>query len=152
MPATATATREDAQIRERLDALAAALRAKDVDALMTHYSPDVVVFDLPMALQTRGADAYRKNFERWFAAVEGPIDYEMRDVRITASGDLAFCHYLAHVKSVRKTSNETGYWTDYWVRVSAGCRTLNGRWLITHEHISVPVDMATTKAARGLQP
>lgn len=152
MPATATPTREDAQLRERLAALARALRAKDINALMAHYAPDVVVFDLPAALQCRGADAYRKNFEAWFASVQGPIDYEMRDLRITASGDVAFCHYLARVKSTRKSAEKTDYWADYWVRVSAGCRKMNDRWMVTHEHISVPVDMATTQAARNLQP
>ena len=82
MPPTRTATREDAQIRARIDTLAQALRAKDIDALMAHYAPDVVTFDLP-PLQTQGADAYRNNFEAWFASVQGPIDYEIHDLRIT---------------------------------------------------------------------
>jgi ketosteroid isomerase-like protein len=145
-------TREDAQILECMDALAGALRAKDIDALMAHYAPDVVVFDLPAALQCRGADAYRRNFETWFAAVQGPIDYEMRDLRVTTSGEVAFCHYLAHVRGTRKTAGKTDYWADYWVRVTAGCRKVNGRWMVTHEHVSVPVNMTTTQAVRDLQP
>lgn len=140
---------EDVQIRRRLETLARALREKDVDALMSHYSIDVVVFDLPMALQCRGADAYRKNFESWFAMVEGPIGYEMRDLRIATGGDVAFCHYLARVKTTRK---QAAYWSDYWVRVSAGWRKAHGEWTVIHEHISVPVDMATTKAVRDLHP
>jgi uncharacterized protein (TIGR02246 family) len=133
MPATTTPTREDAQIRECMDALARALRAKDINALMAHYAPDVVTFDL-MPLQTQGADAYRKNFEAWFASVQGPIDYEMRDLRITMQDDVAFGHYLGRVKSTRTTGEKN----DYWVRVSAGLRKLNGRWRLTHEHVSVP--------------
>jgi ketosteroid isomerase-like protein len=72
----------DVQIRECLDAWARALRAKDIDALMAHYAPDIVTFDL-MPLQSLGVDAYRKNFEVWFASVQGPIDYEIRDLGIT---------------------------------------------------------------------
>ena len=34
---------------------------------MTFYANDVVVFDVRPPLDTRGADAYRQNFERWFA-------------------------------------------------------------------------------------
>jgi ketosteroid isomerase-like protein len=143
---------ENAQIRERLETLARALRDKDVDALMAHYSPDVEVFDLPMALHCRGADAYRRNFESWFAMVDGPIGYELHELRIATGGEVAFCHHLARVKTTRKHTGKTGYWADYWVRVSAGWRKLNGRWMVTHEHISVPVDMATTKAARDLRP
>jgi uncharacterized protein (TIGR02246 family) len=133
MPTTTTPTTDDARIREFIDALAQALRAKDIDALMGHYAPDVVVFDL-MPLQTLGADAYRKNFEAWFASVQGPIDYQVRDVRVTRGDDVALCHYVGHVATTRTTGERA----EYRVRVTAGCRKLDGRWIITHEHVSVP--------------
>lgn len=143
MPTTTTATRDDVQIRELIDASARALRAKDIDALMSHYAPDMVTFDL-MPLHLQGAGAYRKNFERWFASVQGPIDYEMRDMRLMVRDDVAFCHYLGHVKSTRTT----GVKTDYWVRVTAGLQKRNGQWLITHEHVSVPfIEMEAMQAS-----
>ena len=148
MPTTTTSTRDDAQIRERMDALAQALRAKDINALMAHYAPGIVTFDLRPPLQVQGVDAYRKNFEAWFAAVQGPIDYEIRDLRITVSDDIAFCHSLNHVKSTR-TSGER---VDYWVRVTSGLQKLNGRWMVTHEHVSVPIKLETMQAAFDLQP
>jgi uncharacterized protein (TIGR02246 family) len=142
---TATTTREDAQIRERIDTLAQALRTKDIDALMAHYAPEVVTFDL-MPLQSPSADAYRKNFEAWFGSVQGPIDYEIRHLRIAMNGDVAFSHHLARVQSTR-TSGEKN---DYWVRVTAGLRKMNGRWMVTHEHISVPFkDGEALQAALG---
>ena len=135
MPATSTLTptQDDPQIRARIDGLIRALRAKDIDALMAHYAPDTVTFDL-MPLQTSGRDAYRKNFEAWFASVQGPIDFEIRDLRITGNDDVAFCHYLGHVKCTRTT----GAQADYWVRVTAGCRRLNTQWTVIHEHVSMP--------------
>jgi uncharacterized protein (TIGR02246 family) len=147
MATTSTPVRDDAQIRDLVDSLAQALRAKDLDALMAHYAPDVVVFDLPPPLHRRGADAYRKNFEGWFAMVEGQIDYQVSELRIAIGGDVAFFHHLARVRTRRKTGDETGYWSDYSVRVSSGCRKVNGRWKIVHEHISVPLDMQTLRAA-----
>jgi uncharacterized protein (TIGR02246 family) len=133
MPPTTIAARDDAQIRACIDASAQALRAKDIDALMAYYSPDVVTFDL-MPLQRQGAAAYRKNFEAWFASVQGPIDFEIRDLRITMGDDVAFCRYLGWVKSTRATGEKA----DYRVRVTAGLQKINGRWLISHEHVSVP--------------
>ena len=133
MPTTTTRTRDDAQIRECIDASAGAIRAKDLNALMAHYAPDVVTFDL-MPLQSQGVDAYRKNFEAWFASVQGPIDYETHDLRLTTRDDVAFCHYLGRVKSTRATGEKT----DYWVRVTAGLQKMNGEWMVTHEHVSVP--------------
>jgi uncharacterized protein (TIGR02246 family) len=133
----------DVQIRECLDAWARALRAKDIDALMAHYTPDILTFDL-MPLQSLGVDAYRKNFEVWFASVQGPIDYEIRDLGITIRDDVAFCHYLGHVRSTRTTGEKN----DYWVRVTMGFQKLNGRWMVTHEHVSVPfTDGETLRAA-----
>jgi ketosteroid isomerase-like protein len=57
MPTTTTSTGDDAQIRERMEALAQALCAKDIDALMAHYAPGVVTFDLRPPLQVQGVDA-----------------------------------------------------------------------------------------------
>jgi uncharacterized protein (TIGR02246 family) len=147
MPTTTT-TRKDAQIRECIDALAQALRAKDINALMAHYAPDVVTFDLRPPLQVSGVDAYRKNFEAWFASMQGPIDYEIRDLRITMSDDVAFCHSLSHVKSTRTTGEKA----DYWVRVTSGFQKMNGQWMVTHEHVSMPFNMQTMQAALDLQP
>lgn len=134
---------EDVAIRQRLDAAAQAIRAKDIEALMPHYTPDVVTFDVLPPPQVSGASAYRKNFQAWFGSAQGPIDYEMHDVRIAAHGDIAFCHYRGHVKLTRKN----GHKADYWVRVSAGFRRVDGAWLIAHEHVSMPADMAALGAA-----
>jgi uncharacterized protein (TIGR02246 family) len=152
MPTTPTPTptpaREDAQIRERVDAVARALRAKDVDALMKHYAADMVTFDIGPPLHIRGVDAYRKNFERWFGSVQGPIDYEVHDLRIAVREDVAFCHSVCHVRSQR-TNGERA---DYWVRVTSGLQKSNGQWLIAHEHVSMPIDMQTMQAAPDPQP
>jgi uncharacterized protein (TIGR02246 family) len=142
MPTTTTRTRDDAQIRECIDASARAIRAKDINALMAHYAPDVVTFDL-MPLQSQGVDAYRKNFEAWFASVQGPIDYETQDLRLTTRDDVAFCHYLGRVKSTRTTGEKT----DYRVRVTAGLQRMNGEWMVTHEHVSVPFTNRETMLA-----
>ena len=48
------------EIRALMDDLARAIHAKDVDALMGHYAPDVLTFDLLAPLQYSGADAIRK--------------------------------------------------------------------------------------------
>jgi uncharacterized protein (TIGR02246 family) len=142
MPTTTTPTRNDAPIRQRIDAWAGALRAKDLHALLAHYAPDIVTFDL-VPLQTLGVDAYGKNFEAWFAVVQGPIDYEIRDLGITTKDDFAFCHYLGHVRYTR-TSGEK---TDYWVRVTMGFEKMNGQWMVTHEHVSLPFPNRDTMRA-----
>ena len=139
-------TPEEAEIRENLGGLAHVLRAKDIEVLMTHYAADTVVFDLRPPPRIESAAAYRRNFEAWFASVDGPIDYEVHELTVTARDDVAFCHSLCRVRSTRTNGDKA----DYWVRVTSGMRKTNSRWLITHEHISMPIDLESMKAQPGL--
>lgn len=141
MPA-ATVTTDEARISDFIAGVAQAIRAKDLDALMAHYAPDAVIFDL-MPLQTMGRDAYRRNFESWFSMVKGPIEFEIRDLRIMTREDVAFGHYTSRVRCTRTS----GARTDYQIRVTAGFRKLDGRWLITHEHVSLPFASAEAMQA-----
>ncbi|HKE95541.1 MAG TPA: SgcJ/EcaC family oxidoreductase [Povalibacter sp.] len=142
-----TASDEEASIRERLNAWASALHARDLDTLMTLYASDTVTFDLMPPHQVDGADRYRQNFERWFAAMPGPISYEMHDWRVTTGDDVAFCHGLGHVRSTGAGAEQAGY----WVRVTVGLRKRNGQWMMVHDHVSMPIDMQTGKAVRELR-
>ncbi|HET9472584.1 MAG TPA: nuclear transport factor 2 family protein, partial [Steroidobacteraceae bacterium] len=105
---------EDAAVRDRIETLAQAIRNKDVDAVMSHYAPDVFVFDVMPPMDVHGANDYRKNFEKWFASMQGPIDYQMNDLHISMSDSHAFCHFVAHVIGTRRTGEKA----DYWVRVT----------------------------------
>jgi uncharacterized protein (TIGR02246 family) len=147
MPTT-TIPREEAEIREHIDRLAQAIRAKDVKALMPLYAPNMAVFDVMAPLQRKGRDAYRENFEAWFASTQGPIDYEIRDLHIATSGDVGVCHHLGHVRSTR-TSGEKA---DYWVRVTSSLEKTTDHWLVTHEHVSLPIHMETGRAAYDAKP
>jgi uncharacterized protein (TIGR02246 family) len=139
---------EEGQIRQLLDQWGKALRAKDLNTLMSYYAPDILMFDIVLPLYYQGVDAYRKNFAAWFASVQGPIDYETRDLRLTIGDEVAFCHSLNQVRSTRIT----GEATETWVRVTVGFRKMAGTWRITHEHVSVPCDMETSHASLDLTP
>jgi ketosteroid isomerase-like protein len=82
------------EIRQLVDDFAAAVRSKNVDAVMSNFAPNVMTFDVVGPLQSIGTDAARKRSEEWFASFEGPIGYQIRDLTISAAGDIAFCHSL----------------------------------------------------------
>jgi ketosteroid isomerase-like protein len=149
MTTTSNIANVEAQIRDRIDNWAKAVRAKDVNGVMSHYASDILTFDLAPPLEYKGANAYRKNWEAWFPTFRGPIGYEIRDLRITASDDIAFCHSLNRISGTRTNGEET----DVWVRATVGLRKINGKWMVTHEHISVPFYMdGSDKAALDLKP
>ena len=143
-----TMTSTQSEVRALLDRWSEAIRLKDIDRLMALYSPDIVYFDVVPPLQYSGSAALRRNFLRWFDAWESAIGGEIRDVHILASGDLAVAHLLHRTSGTLKTGREVGY----WVRATVCCQRSNDRWVITHEHISLPVDVASGRIAMDLVP
>jgi ketosteroid isomerase-like protein len=123
-----------------LNRRAEACREKNIDRLMSLYSPDIVYFDVVPPLQGFvGLAAVRGNFLRWFDEYEGKIGLETRDQRITVAGDVAFVHML-HIDKGNIHFAKAGL-KEAWVRSTVCCRrSPSSEWLITHEHISWPFE------------
>ena len=136
------------EVRAVVDNLAEAIRTKDVEALMGHYAPDVLAFDLLPPLQYVGADAIRKRVSEWLSSFQGSIGLEMRNLSITASDDVAFCHSLNGVSGTTKG----GAKVDMWWRATNCFRKIDGKWFVAHGHSSEPFDMESGKALLGLKP
>lgn len=145
-----TANRSEAEpvIRGLVDRWAKAIRAKDVDGVVANYAPDVVAFDIVPPLRSVGIDAQRGGLEAWFPTWRGPIGYDVRDLTITAGDDVAFSQSLNRISGTKTDGEEV----DVWVRVTVGYRKLDGRWMVTHEHVSVPFDMENGQALVDLKP
>jgi uncharacterized protein (TIGR02246 family) len=141
-------TKDDAAIQELVDRYVKAVRARDLDGVMSVYAPDLVAFDVVPPMQYVGAEAFRKPWQEAFERYQGPIQYEVRDLSIVASGDVAFSHSLNRISGTMKNGQKT----DQWLRWTVGYRKTNGKWRIAHLQISVPVDMRTGKAALDLKP
>jgi ketosteroid isomerase-like protein len=143
------ATKDEAQIRQEAESWAKALSFKNLGVVMGHYAEDILVFDLAPPLQYKGRAAYRKNWADWFLTFEGPIGYEIRDLSITASDDVAFSYSLNRISGKRTDGEQT----TVWIRATVGFRKIGGRWMITHEHFSVPFYMEPPyKASLDLKP
>jgi len=121
-------------LRQRIEQLAQAIRHKDVDGLMAFYSPEVVAFDVQPPLEARGAAAYRENFVRWFDSFDGPIDFQLKNLRVVPGEPVSFCHYLSLIVGAKPRGGTVGY----WARGTTCFERRDGEWLVTHEHISMP--------------
>jgi ketosteroid isomerase-like protein len=136
------------EVRALLDSRSEAIRTKDIDQLMSFYSPDIVYFDLVPGLQYTGSPALRPRFLEWFDGYEGSIGQEIRDLNISASGDIAVAYMLIRASGTLKNGHEVGF----WVRATSCCQRSNHKWSITHEHVSLPVDVGSGSAAMDLVP
>ena len=136
------------EVRELLDRRSEAVWAKDIDRLMSFYSPDVVYFDLVPGLQYIGSSALQARFSHWFDAFEGPIGQEISDLNISVSGDLAVASMLIRASGTLSNGHEVGY----WVRATSCCQRSDHGWSVMHEHISLPVDFESRSAVMDLAP
>jgi ketosteroid isomerase-like protein len=143
-------TADEAAISALLEVRARAIRAKDAEAALSPCAPDFLCYDLAPPLARAGAAALdRGGLTAWFDTWRGPIRYDLRDLAITVSGDIAFGHGLLRIGGTKKD----GYEADLWTRQTVCLRRRNGAWQLVHEHVSTPFYMdGSLRAAVDLQP
>jgi uncharacterized protein (TIGR02246 family) len=128
---------DETHIRTLVENWAKAARGKAMEGVLAHHADDMVMFDVPMPLQSRGMDEYRKTWELFFAnSPGGPGSFDLTELQITASGTVAYCHAILGVMDTRG-------------RLTMGLRKENGRWLIAHEHHSYPLELGTSNQSEG---
>lgn len=141
-------TSPESEVQALLAEWSRAIRTKDIDRLMTLYAPDIVYFDVVPPLQYTGAAAVRRNFLRWFDVWASAIGVDIRDVHVVASSEVAVASMLHYTSGTLKNGREVGY----WVRATVCCQQSDHRWVIAHEHVSLPVDVASRTAVMDLAP
>lgn len=125
-----------------------AIRTKDIDLLMVHYSADVIYYDVVPPLRYVGSEALRKRFLEWFGSYATEVGQEIRDLKVWADGDIAIAAMLIQSSGTLRSGQKIGA----WARATSCFQRSNNRWLITHEHISLPVDPRSGTIAFGLEP
>ena len=149
-PHTKTTNSDEVEIRALWDRWGKAFESHDIEGIMSLYAPGdaVVAYDVAPPLQYKGKDSYRKDYFEFLAQYEGPIQVEFRDMRVMSSGDVGFIHGLERFTGKLKN----GQSSDMWLRATSGLRKMNGKWLIVHDHVSVPTDFESGKAMLDLKP
>jgi PhnB protein len=142
-----TASRDEVAVRAVIEAISAATRSKDAAAFIRHFAPEVRSFDIAPPLQSTGVD--RAGLESWYATWKGGIEYEVSQLHIEISGDLALATALNRLGGTKAD----GEVTSVWLRATLGLRRSDDRWLVVHQHNSVPFYMdGSVKAAVDLAP
>ncbi|WP_336029117.1 YybH family protein [Geodermatophilus sp. FMUSA9-8] len=121
-------TDED-RVRAALDVWAEAVRRADVDAVAALHTADVVLFDVVPPMTVTGLDAYLEQW-RLFWDAQGEGVFDLTRLTVVAGPDVAFAYGLLRVGAAGTEGFE--------VRLTVGLRLVEGRWLVVHEHHSVP--------------
>ena len=123
------ATSDEATIHALLKTWVVAVRAHDLEGVLEHRSRDIVMFDVPPPLQSKGIDAYRDTWTLYFGD-EGSRLFELRETRIVASAGVAWVHAVLRCTT---SPHPAG-------RLTMGLRKVDGRWRVEHEHHSFPLE------------
>lgn len=137
---------DDAAIRSLIRRCADGLRAMDIDAIVDCHTDDVVCFDCHSQFESRGAAAMRAFLEACLPHMQGPIEHEIHDLSVAASGDLGVAYY--HVRS--SCRDHEGGEHGGWLRITIALRRTGDGWRSCHAHISAPFNPMTEKTMFGL--
>ncbi len=139
---------EQDKIKTLLNDKMKVLYDRKLESILAMYSEDVVTFDFKAPLINKGIDAVKKRLQEWFTTYKTAISQEIKMLEITVAEDAAFSHCLTRTYGTSSNNEKQ----DMWYRTTNGFKKINGKWLITHEHVSDPVDMETGKAMFDLKP
>ena len=134
MSASSTRTVNEAAIRELVQSWARAVRAKDLDGILANHSTDMLMFDVPPPLQSKGIEAYKKTWELFFSWSNDPVVFDIKDMDIIAGSDVAFVAALMRCAGTEKNGERI----ELEFRLTIGLRRIGDQWIVLHEHHSIP--------------
>jgi len=129
-------SQDEAAIRNVVEFWAAAVRRRDFDGILQNHSSDIVMFDVPPPLQSKGIEAYKKTWDLFFSCNSEPIVFDIANMTITAASEVAFV--VATMRCTEPGANGERQALDF--RLTIGLCKIDGQWTIKHEHHSVPAE------------
>ncbi|HJT06033.1 MAG TPA: nuclear transport factor 2 family protein [Stellaceae bacterium] len=121
----------EGRIKALIKAWADAVRRHDMPGILAHHAQDIVMYDLPPPLQSKGMEEYKKTWDLFFSYHKPSQAFDIEELAVTAGEDVAFAFAI-----VRCGGGSTP--SGFLFRLTIGLRKINGDWRVTHEHHSLP--------------
>ena len=124
---------------------AGGVRARDIDAVLSRHSPDLLMFDVVGPIRLQGLNEYRKTWlDQFFPWHGGTGRFELVDLEVSAGADVAFATALLEC-----AGTEDGKKMAFTLRLTVGLEKRDGEWTVVHEHHSQPLDFDTARIGAG---
>ncbi len=133
-------TADEAQVRLLLQHWATATRTGHRDDVLKNHLPDVLIYDVLAPMKYEGAAAYRQSWDEWQPDTQGEGRFDLEDLSVTVGADVAFAHCFIKCGGVLPN----GKTFEDLVRATFGLRKESGSWKVAHQHISKPIQAAST--------
>ena len=119
------------RIRELIEAWTAAVRQHDMPSILAHHDQDIVMFDLPPPLQSKGIEEYKKTWDLFFKYHKPSQAFDIEELTIAAGEDVAFAFAIMRCGAGPEPAG-------FPFRLTLGLQKVDGEWRVTHEHHSLP--------------
>lgn len=141
--------RSEAEVRDLHQRWFAHTAAKDLDAMLADIADDVVAYEQETPLRHTGIAELRTICKAGLdASGDAAIHWDIPELTVAARGDIAVSWGLDRIR----LAHPDGSTTEAWSRATRVFSRRGGRWLLTHQHLSVPYDLGTSRAALDLTP
>ena len=135
METKAETSADEVLIRKLIENWARAVRNEDIAGILADHSEDMLLFDVPAPVRSKGIDAYRKSWESlFFPWFKGSGVFDLSGLDVCAGDKTAFATCLIHCMGTGGAAGKE----ELNVRLTIGLRKAEGRWIVVHEHHSVP--------------
>lgn len=125
---------DEAAVRSVVENWARAVRRKDLSGILLNHSPNLVMFDVPPPLQSKGLDAYTRTWDLFFAWAHDPVVFDIVEMTVTAGSDVAFVAAVMRCAGTEASGEDI----ELDFRLTVGLQKLDGQWTVLHEHHSIP--------------
>lgn len=127
------------EVYQTLESFAEAIREGDIKHIMSFYSDDIIAYDMMPPLEFAGIDKYQKSWQEFFINYfKFPVHFDYEKQKFSIDGNVAFTHALVHMSGEPQNGEKK---VDMWMRNTTCLKKIGDKWLITHEHNSLPLDM-----------
>ncbi|GAA1710498.1 nuclear transport factor 2 family protein [Kribbella yunnanensis] len=131
---------DEQQVRTLIERWVTAVDTGDLATVLADHAPDIVMYDVPPPYEgVRGLDAYRETWPGFFEWQQSGACFELESLDVTAGADVAFAFALLRCG----TPDEFKTNPDLRLRLTLGLHRQNGRWTVTHEHHSFPLQQVS---------
>lgn len=126
-----------------LQAYADAVYARDAEALLALYHPQVTVYDMWAHWLYDGQPQWRGMVEGWFASLgDERVQVTFDDIRSHAAPEMALVHAFVTYAGLSASGERLRAMNN---RLTLTLIRSGDRWLILHEHSSAPADFESGK-------
>ena len=125
---------DEIEIQALIERWAKAVREEDMAGIRADHDSEILMFDVPPPLFSRGLDAYMATWEPFLSWSEKPVAFDFHDVTVTAGRDVAFATAIGRCAG----REPNGKREELKFRLTMGFRKIDGSWRVMHEHHSLP--------------